>query len=212
MNLLVVASAVLPSPLLAESEAATASLKRFVELGKQSELITKESSEKDVASILGEPQSKGTGGWIHPEKKVWHYLDYTDDSLHRRFSVWFDPKAGCSVSEVEISRSEIEKAPLLVLTAKVIQVIPNYPEEGANGFLCSVQFKRDGREFTSGVAVATLDRVKGSPKIGATIRVEHRGPELDCIFVGPRSLYLESMAFTDDSEPVAPSDGAKRSN
>src|SRR5688572_15661366 len=103
MNL-AVALVALVSPLLADSKDAAASLKRFGELRKQSEGITKESSEKDVISLLGEPQSKGNGGWGHPERKVWHYLNYTDDSLHRSFSVSFDPRTGCSVSQVEIFR------------------------------------------------------------------------------------------------------------
>jgi hypothetical protein len=110
---------------------------------------------------------------------------------------------------MEISRPEVEKSPLVVWTGKVIQVSPNYPTESDDGFLGSVQFNHDAREVTMGVAVATLDRVKGSPKTGATIRVDHRGPELDYIFVGARSLYLESMVFTDDGEPPAPPGGSK---
>lgn len=211
MKFLAVALAVLTSALYAEPEGATASLKRFEELGKKSEAITKEASERDVALILGEPQSKGTGAWSHPERKVWHYLSYTDDALHRSFSVWFDPKTGCSLSKVAVSRAEIEKLPLRVSTGKVIHVYPDYPSKGGDGFLCDVQFHRDGRDIGIGVAVATSKRVNGRPEIGATIRVEYRGQESDTIFVGERSLYLESMVFTGNGEKSAPANGDKPS-
>jgi hypothetical protein len=212
MRFLSVALVLLTSPLFAESEAATAALKRFAELGKKAESITKESSEKDVVSILGEPLSKGNGGWVHPDRKVWHYLCYTDDSLHRSFAVWFDPEAGCSVSKLEISRAELAKSPLVVSTGKVIDVYPDYPEKGGEGFYCTVRFKQDARDVTLGeaVAVATLDRVKGKPKIGATVRVEQRGPGPDYIFLGAHALYLESMVFSDKGENP-PSEGGKPS-
>lgn len=200
MNMLAVVLVLLSSSLSAEPEAATASLKRFAELGRKAESITKESSEKDVVSILGEPQSKGNGGWMHPDRKVWHYLYYTDDSLHRSFAVWFDPEAGCSVSKQAISRAELEKSPLLVSTGKVIDVYRDYPEKGGEGFLCTVRFKQDAQDLTLGVAVATLDRVKGKPRIGATVRVEQRGPGPDYIFLSAHALYLESMVFTDNGD------------
>lgn len=210
MNMPAVALVLLSSPLFAESEAATVFLKRFAELGKKAESITKESSEKDVVSILGEPQSKGNGGWMHLERKVWHYLDYTDESLHRSFAVWFDPEAGCSVSKQAISRAELEKSPLLVSTGRVIDFHPDYPEKGDEGFLCHVRFKHETRDFTIGLAVAALDRVKGNPKVGATVRVEHRGPGPDYIFLGAHALYLESMVFSDNGDNP-PSEGGKPS-
>lgn len=212
MRFLSVALVLLSSPLFAESEAATASLKRFAELGKKAESITKESSEKDVVSILGEPQSKGTGGWMHPDRKVWHYLHFTDDSLHRSFAVWFDPEAGCSVSKQAISRAELAKSQLLVSTGKVIDVYRDYPEKGGEGFYCTVRFKQEARDFTVGVAVvvATLDRVKGKPKIGATVRVEQRGPGPDYIFLDAHALYLESMVFSENGDNP-PSEGGKPS-
>ncbi|MES2924333.1 MAG: hypothetical protein V4819_22470 [Verrucomicrobiota bacterium] len=212
MDSLVVALLVLVSPLHAESKDPAVSLKRFAELRKQSESITKATSEKDVVLILGKPQSKGTGGWGNLDTTVWHYLDYTDDSLHRSFSVWFDPKAGCSVSQVELSRKEIAKSPLLVSIGEVLLVYPNYPEKGSNGFLCDVRFKDDRGELMIGVAVETLDRVKGAPEIGATIRVEHRGGAPDYIFVSAHSLYLESMVFTNHGKQVSPSEEGKPKN
>lgn len=142
---------------------------------------------------------------------MWYYLNYTDESLHRSFSVSFDPKDGCSVSAVGISRAEVEKLPLHVLTGKVVRLYRNYPNMGDNGILCDVQFNRDGRDCLIGVAVATLDRVKGIPKIGAGVRVAHHGPEVDYIFVGSRSLYLESMIFTDNGKQAAPPDGDRPS-
>jgi len=60
MNLLAVILVGLSSPLFAESEAATASLKRFAELEKQSESITKESSEKEGLQFLVSRKAKET--------------------------------------------------------------------------------------------------------------------------------------------------------
>ncbi|MGJ8645052.1 MAG: hypothetical protein ACSHX9_16745 [Luteolibacter sp.] len=207
MNLPLVAFVVYSTQLFAEPEAVTVSSDRLTELGRKSEPFTKETSEKDVALILGEPQSKGIGGWIHPECKVWHYLDYTNDSLHRSFSVWFDPEARCYVSKVEILRSEIEKLPLLVSKGKVLGVYPDYPKKGGKGFLCHVRFDLEDRDFKISVAVANLDRVKGSPIIGANVEVQHRRMDMNYIFIGSQSLYLESMIFTDDGEMLRPPDG-----
>ena len=200
MKIIAFTLAVQVLPLLAEANEAAASLQRFQELSKKSELITKTSSEQDVIAILGEPQSKGTGAWAKPNRKVWHYLSYTDDAVHRSFTVSFDSKAGCFVSPIEVSREEVEKSPLVVSTGTVIDVFQNYPDKDGNGFLCHVRFNTDGREFMIGVAVATLERVTGTPEVGASIRVEHRRAEMNYIFIGLSSLNLESISFKKAGE------------
>lgn len=194
------------------SDESAASLKRLAELSKQSESITKETSEREVTSILGEPQYKGTGGRRlgYSKKKMWNYLNYTDDSLHRRFNVWFDPKTGCSVSKVEILRSEIKKSPLLVHDGKVLQVYPFDPKKEGDGFLCHVRFNRDGRDFTIMVGVAKLDRVKGTPEIGAAIRMEHHANKFNFIFKDVAALYLESIVFTANGEQDAARQNKKK--
>ncbi len=172
MRILVVSLVALAAPLIAESERATASSARFAELRKQSEQITTSSSEEDVISLLGEPQCKGSGGWGHLDRKVWCYLSFTNDSLHQAFSVSFDTKTSCSVSQVEISREELKKSPLHVSTGTVLMVYRDYPTKGGEGFLCDVRFNRDVQDITIGVSVGTLDRVKGTPQVGESIRVE----------------------------------------
>jgi len=194
-------AAVHSSLLHIESDTSAVSLKQLLELEKLSESITKETSERAIISMLGEPPFKTTGGWGHADRKVWTYLTHTDDSLHRSFSIWFDPETGCSVSKVEVFRSEIEKTPLLSLRGEFIQVTSrNNPEKEDEGFSCLVRFNRFGRDFIIGVAVAELDRVKGTPEIGAAIRMDHYDNKFNFNFRGVAALYLESIVLTADGE------------
>jgi hypothetical protein len=188
------------STLYAETKVADNSLQRFEELKMKSKAITKESTEKDVESILGLPQSTGTGAWSFPERKIWHYLNYTDDSLHRSLSVWFDPKLGCSVNQVELARTDIEKLPLLVIEGKVMGGINKNPDNQNQEYILNVTFNREGKEIPIGFAFKLSDRIKGKPQDGANVRVEYRDEKMDFIFLGSRALYLESVTFTGGVE------------
>lgn len=190
------------SSLLAEPADRATSLDRLTELGNRSQTITKETTEEEVIALLGEPLSKGTGGWNRLQKKVWHYLSYTDDSIHRSFSVSFDPDEGCAVSHSEILRKDREKLPLLVSTGIVMDAPLPYPDRHDKGFLCTVQLNDSNRNIIVGLGVADLNRVKGTPAPGATVRLEFRSITGQYIFTGARSLDLESIIFTAKSTPI----------
>lgn len=87
--------------------------------------------------------------------------------------------------------------PLSVEEGIVIDVVQGFPGKGGKGFTCVVRFDRDGKQAILGAAVDSLERVKGVPKKGAKIRIEHHGELFNLIFTGRQSLFLESMTFTE---------------
>lgn len=183
------------STVFAAPDDVASTLAKFAELQKKSASITKESTEKDVVAILGEPLGRSSGAWTGKDTKILHYHSYTDAVAHRSLSVVFDPSEGCTVSQQEITRESILQTPLIVSTGTVVEVFSDYPVKGGKGFLLTVRFMRESGEFTIGVAVENLDRVKGNPVIGSAIRVEHYN-SMNYIFIGVTSLYLESMTFS----------------
>jgi hypothetical protein len=199
MRYLSVIAMVLISSLTLEAGELDLALKRFAELKTKSQGITKTSSEQDVISIFGEPQHKGNGGWGRFDTKVWTYLNYLDDSHHYEFKITLDPKEGCSFSATHLTRQEIEKKPLLVTTGTVLR---SYPYEKNLRFLCDIQIKDGERESSTTVAVENLNRVKGEPKPGAKIRIEHRGIDGLFFFFGSYTLSLESITFTNATSPT----------
>lgn len=201
MNPLPFIAMILISSLTLEAGELDLALKRFAELKTKSQAITKTSSEQDVISIFSEPQYKGNGGWGRFDTKVWTYLNYLDDSDYCGFTVTLDPQEGCSFSATHLTRQEIEKKPLLVTTGTVLQTYA-YQREKNLRLLCDIQIKVGERDITTSVGVENLNRVKGEPKPGAKIRIEHRGIDGQFIFYSFYSLSLESIAFTNATKPA----------
>lgn len=193
MTILAIALAAFTLPIMAGDEAA-ASLQRLAELQKRAAALSPTSSQDTVLSLLGETQIRGNGGWGHFDTIIWYYLNYIDDLEYRRFSVTFDPAKGTSVQAVELSRKEIAKSSRVVSTGTVLRANRGFP--GPGGLLCEVRFTTAEGDILLSLAVETLNRVTGTPEAGAAVRVEHRGPGNDLIFLGFQGLFLESLTFT----------------
>lgn len=180
---------------------------RLTELKKLSAAITKETTKEQIVKLLGEPISKSTSAWTHPERELWHYYNFIDDSEYRRFTIAFNRENECEVIIDETTRAEVEKLPLIISTGKVIDTIPNNnPEKGNNSFLCHVEFDQKSGGYTIGVSSKFNHRVTGIPEAGATIRIEHRTKDMNYIFLSKQELYLHSITFTKpEKEAVVPS-------
>jgi hypothetical protein len=111
-------------------------LNRYSSLKQLAAKVTANSMPQEVRLVLGDPVRDETGGWGHLERKVWSYVDYTDESQSVSFSMTFDPKAGCSVAASRALRSDVMKNPRKVVVGTVRAVYRDYPTEGGNGFLC----------------------------------------------------------------------------
>ena len=176
---------------LAVGSDADVALERFATLKKRSTALTAVSTTREVQETLGEPASKGNGGWGMLDVAVWRYLEYTDDAQFVLFEVMFDPQKGCSVVGYHLLRSKIEQGELKVATGKVIRVNPAGSSPTPDGFFCDVKFDDGALRY---VGAPKLTRVKGVPEVGARITIRHYNAG-GYYFVGQNSLCLASIEF-----------------
>src|SRR4051794_11624190 len=120
----------------AHAEDAKSARGRYLKYQQLARAITPASSKAEVQALLGEPASKGPGGWEDLDREFWFYQDYADDERSLTFSVFFKPGQPTAAGGQEILRSDLFKLPVKTGQGVVQSVYPAYLTPA--GFLCHV--------------------------------------------------------------------------